>query len=676
MARKSHVRVIVTSAVVAVAVAGGGVAWATTRSSGPTYRFASASRATVHQTVTEVGTIASADQATVAFPVSGTVASVKVKVGQRVAAGRTVATLETASLESSIESAKSTVASAKQRLVSDQDGQTSTTTTSSTSQPVGNASSSGALTTNSVSDVALVAAAPSASATARPSGAPTGGGSGGASGGGSGGGSGGTSVAKAKAAVSPAQHQVTAAQAKVDGLLTTLSADMKNSATACDNLSTAITTSYAADGTVSGTVGDSSDGLAVTLTGTDANDAPITMTTTVAGGAFHFNGLPGAKAYQVTIGNQKSGVTFVDSCTAALNTGQTDERDVAQATKALTTAIDQLDDAVTKYLDAVQAADSSTDGSPSGGTDSSAPTSRPSSGAGNVSRPSGGAATSGSTATSGGTGTRTGGTGSTTGSGATTMTTTITAEQIAADQKSIDAAKAELAVARQNRAEAVLATPISGTVAAVAISSGSSVSAGSSTSTITVIGYGQKKITTTVGVADIDLVKQGQPVAVTVDGVSTTLSGRVTLIGVLNTSGTSGTTTTYPVTVLLDKTSRTLYDGAGATVAIDVGTKQNALTVPTSAVHLSAIGSTVSVYSDGKVTTTRVQTGVRGVGSTEITSGLAAGQKVVIAVVSAAIPSSNSNTNNRGGASTLLGGTAGGGAARFAGGAGGPPGGR
>jgi hypothetical protein len=102
-------------------------------------------------------------------------------------------------------------------------------------------------------------------------------------------------------------------------------------------------------------------------------------------------------------------------------------------------------------------------------------------------------------------------------------------------------------------------------------------------------------------------------VQVTVDGVTGKLSGRVTMIGFMNTSGTSGTSTTYPVTVLLNPTTQVLYDGARATLAIEVGARTNVLTVPTSAVRLSPIGATVDVYRNGTVTPTRVQTGIRGI---------------------------------------------------------------
>ena len=158
---------------------------------------------------------------------------------------------------------------------------------------------------------------------------------------------------------------------------------------------------------------------------------------------------------------------------------------------------------------------------------------------------------------------------------------------------------------------------------------------------------GKLSVTTTVGLNDIDLVKKGQTAHVTVDGVSTPLTGKVTLIGLLNTSGTSGSTTTYPVTIVLDSTPQ-LYDGAGASVSIDVGSATGALTVPTSALHGVGTATSVDVYRDGKVQTQRVTVGARGIDTVQITSGLNAGDQVVLAEVSAPVPSSDNQTNRFG----------------------------
>ena len=121
--------------------------------------------------------------------------------------------------------------------------------------------------------------------------------------------------------------------------------------------------------------------------------------------------------------------------------------------------------------------------------------------------------------------------------------------------------------------------------------------------------------------------------------------GKVTQVGVLNTSGTSGDTTTYPVTVVLDPTSLALYDGAGATVGIDVGTAHNVLTVPSSALSSLGTRSLVSVYKGGKVVPTLVTAGVSGVDRTEIKTGLTAGEQVVLANLHEAVPSSTTTSN-------------------------------
>jgi multidrug efflux pump subunit AcrA (membrane-fusion protein) len=223
--------------------------------------------------------------------------------------------------------------------------------------------------------------------------------------------------------------------------------------------------------------------------------------------------------------------------------------------------------------------------------------------------------------------------------------------------------KAQVVVARQQLDDATLTAPISGTVAVVAIASGDAVSAGSADATITIVGAGQKEVTTAIGINDVDSVKTGDTAHVTIDGVSTALSGRVTQIGVMNTSGTSGTTTTYPVTVLLDPTSTEVYDGAGATVSIDVGTARDVLTVPTSAVHSVGSLHTVTVLDGGKTSVRRVTLGMSGSDRVQVDSGLRAGQQIVLANLDEAVPSSTSTTTGfgPGGGGTFVRGSFGGG---------------
>jgi len=137
-------------------------------------------------------------------------------------------------------------------------------------------------------------------------------------------------------------------------------------------------------------------------------------------------------------------------------------------------------------------------------------------------------------------------------------------------------------------------------------------------------------VSTTIGLSLIDQLKVGDQAGVTVNGIATPLTGKVSMIGVLSSSSTSATTA-YPITVLLDPTSTTLYQGAGASVAITVDNVANVLTVPTSAVHTTGSQHTVSVLQNDAVSTIAVQIGAVGVDRTQITAGIRSGQEVVLA---------------------------------------------
>ncbi len=254
---------------------------------------------------------------------------------------------------------------------------------------------------------------------------------------------------------------------------------------------------------------------------------------------------------------------------------------------------------------------------------------------------------------------------------------TVTAEQIAADTKAIDAAEIEVQIAEQDLSNATLRSPIAGIVGSVGLTKGKSVSASSSTSAVSVVGTGALSVDLSISLSDIDLVKVGQDAQVTVDGRSTPVPAKVSYVGVLNSGSSTGTSSTYAVTVQLDKTYSSLYDGMGASVAIDVGKAAGVLTVPLSAVHAIGTRHTVDVYSGGKSATKLVTVGVVGADQVQVKSGLSAGDKVIIADIGASIPSSTNTINRRGSngsLSGLTGGGAGAGGRQFGGGAG--PGGR
>jgi multidrug efflux pump subunit AcrA (membrane-fusion protein) len=276
-------------------------------------------------------------------------------------------------------------------------------------------------------------------------------------------------------------------------------------------------------------------------------------------------------------------------------------------------------------------------GTPSGGSGGGTPSGGSGSGGTRGGAPSG--APSGSTSGSG----RTSGSapsGSSAGAGAPTAQP-ASASQIAADQASIDAAQAQVNVTKQNLSAATLTSPATGMVGAVGLTAGAS----SSGQTITIVGTGVQGVNVTVPLPEVDQVKVGQPVTVSADGHPTALHGTVASIGLV--SSTSGSTTTFPVTVQLNAGSPHLYDGTGADAVITTGTASGVVTVPNSAIRSGRSGThSVTVVQGGKTTTVPVTIGVVGTDVTQIKSGLKAGQQVVIADLGQQLPSSTSSTNS------------------------------
>ncbi len=243
-----------------------------------------------------------------------------------------------------------------------------------------------------------------------------------------------------------------------------------------------------------------------------------------------------------------------------------------------------------------------------------------------------------------------------------------TTQQLAVDQASIDAAQVNLSNAEQALGDATLVSPITGTVASVTIAPGSSVAAGSATSTpaLVVVGSGTSfETVVNVPVTHIGQVAVGQRARVTPDVTGSVLAGTVTSIGALGTTGTTGTTT-YPVTVSLAADGLGQYSGADAQVSIVTGSAVDVLTVPSSAIRTVGATHLVSVLSGGTVKRTRVTVGTVGDLLTQVDSGLARGDEVVLADLSQPLPSTTPVTG-RFGLGGGLGGAGGAGALRTGG---------
>jgi HlyD family secretion protein len=590
-------RLLVIGVIVVVVGGGAAVAWAATRSGGASYRTAIAGPATVTDSLAVTGTIQPVTQATVTFPMSGQVSSVSAKLGQQVTVGQTLARLNTTSLNNAVSSEQSAVATAQTKLASDQTSQTSVSATA-TAQTTTPSSSTGS---------------PSGGTSSRSStsSSPSGGSS---------------SLSGLVKSLSGQQNAVRKAQQTVDRDLTLVSAAVHKvnvDGSACQNLLDALTSAGAKQAPSIST-------SATSTSGTSTSASPSASTTPAA--------------------PPPGGSTSVSDCETTINEALAAESKTDKDEHALTSAVAALSTALNKVVQAVDTSQQST--SHSSGTSGS---NSNSSGANSSSSNSNGSNSTSRSGT-GATGSSSGGTGSRSGS-----SLPASADQIAADQASVDAATAQLAAAQQNLAAATLVSPIAGTVADVTITEGQTASANSAAAQVVIIGPGQDEVTTAVADNQVGQVKPGEDAAVTPDGATKPITGKVTQIGALSTTTSSGAAG-YPVTISLSATSQQLFDGATASVAITLGRSQAAVTVPTSAVRTIGGFSVVSKIVNGTPTTTRVTLGVQGPTVTEVASGLKVGDQVSLADMTAQMPTSGTTGTGRfaGGAGGLGGGGLGG----------------
>jgi len=199
-----------------------------------------------------------------------------------------------------------------------------------------------------------------------------------------------------------------------------------------------------------------------------------------------------------------------------------------------------------------------------------------------------------------------------------------------------------LQAAQDDLDNAELIAPISGTVGTVDLTKGGSSSSGS----VTIVGTGNAQVSIELPLATRTLVKAGQKVTVASAGSTKILSGTITSISAVETSGTAGDTPTYATVVTVSDPDGLLASGGRASVTIPVASATNAVRVPTSAVTPTGTGTaTVSVLESGSETakSVTVKTGAVGGGWVQITEGITAGDKVVLADNTAELPTNTSN---------------------------------
>jgi membrane fusion protein, macrolide-specific efflux system len=272
--------------------------------------------------------------------------------------------------------------------------------------------------------------------------------------------------------------------------------------------------------------------------------------------------------------------------------------------------------------------------------------------------------------------------------------------QLAADEAALKAAKNQLASANSQLAAATMTSPIDGAVAEVNLSVGESVSGTSSSSgassanasgsasgtggaasssssasssdpQILVISTDSWIVNATVDATSVGLIKVGDQAQLSVTGVNETVYGTISSIGLVSSS--SSGTASYPVVIDVTGSPAGLHDGAAVTATLIYKQVSNVVVVSAIALHRNAAGGEyVDKQVNGKVVATTVKVGISSGGQTQITSGLSAGDKIVVPQIQRPVGGvSTGGTRGTGGAGGFPGGGGfGGGTGGFPGGAG------
>jgi macrolide-specific efflux system membrane fusion protein len=161
-------------------------------------------------------------------------------------------------------------------------------------------------------------------------------------------------------------------------------------------------------------------------------------------------------------------------------------------------------------------------------------------------------------------------------------------------------------------------------------------------------------------------VKLGQAATVGINAIDATATGTVTAIAP-TASGGNSSVVTYAVTVGLTSAPATARSGMSVSVSITIAQVTNAVAIPSIALLGQAGNYAVRVMdASGAISDVSVQVGLITSTLTEVKSGVAVGQRVVVGVSNA----STGSTTTTGGFGGLGGGLGGGGLRGVTGGGG------
>jgi macrolide-specific efflux system membrane fusion protein len=145
-----------------------------------------------------------------------------------------------------------------------------------------------------------------------------------------------------------------------------------------------------------------------------------------------------------------------------------------------------------------------------------------------------------------------------------------------------------------------------------------------------VISTGSYVVDASVGASDLANIANGDQVTITTTGSTTPVFGLVSSIGIVASS--SSGTSAFPVVISVTGAPAGLYAGSSATVSIIYRQLSNVLVVPTLAITRTNGNAYVTVDKNGIKSRHLITVGLSSGGSTQVVSGLASGDTVVVPV--------------------------------------------
>ncbi len=195
-------------------------------------------------------------------------------------------------------------------------------------------------------------------------------------------------------------------------------------------------------------------------------------------------------------------------------------------------------------------------------------------------------------------------------------------------QATLEAAQIAVEQAQSNLAKASIVAPFDGVVSAVNYAAGDTTGSGSNAA-VTVVNPSDLEVQVTVAEVDMPKIKLGETAQMTLDAVpGKTYNAKVVRIDPVGTI-TQGVVN-YPITVAITDPDSSIAPGMTANLNVVVDQRQNVLMIPLRAVHTQGNQKTATVLYKDQTIQAPITTGLANDQYVEVTSGLRAGDVVVL----------------------------------------------